>query len=109
MKESEWPVHEGHCCPKHGCKYGDEDCPVTNRLTTKYNHHCEFCEEDFNNPSEMDLFEAWYRNAIKIEINGKGYEVFPTHSTVLKIVSELKESPSKVAERGKKEGWWKKI
>lgn len=21
-------VHDAHCCPKHGCKYGNEDCPV---------------------------------------------------------------------------------
>lgn len=21
-------VHTEHCCGEHGCKYGDEDCPV---------------------------------------------------------------------------------
>ena len=21
-------VHQTHCCVVHGCKYGDEDCPV---------------------------------------------------------------------------------
>lgn len=21
-------VHDAHCCPTHGCKYGDDDCPV---------------------------------------------------------------------------------
>lgn len=21
-------VHDAHCCQNHGCKYGDDDCPV---------------------------------------------------------------------------------
>ncbi len=108
MEKDKWAVHEGHCCPKHGCKYGDDDCPVTNRLTTKHNTACELCEEDYNNPSELDLFEAWYRSNKAMQINGRVYEVFPAHHTILKFISELKESPSKVAERGKKEGWWRK-
>lgn len=28
MKKSEIGVHVNHCCVKHGCKYGDSDCPV---------------------------------------------------------------------------------
>jgi hypothetical protein len=42
-------VHETHCCVFHGCKYGDEDCPVTNkRITQAYS--CENCidNEYFN-------------------------------------------------------------
>ena len=23
-------VHATHCCPEHGCKYCDDDCPVVN-------------------------------------------------------------------------------
>lgn len=23
-------VHAAHCCKWHGCKYGDQDCPVAN-------------------------------------------------------------------------------
>jgi hypothetical protein len=23
-------VHASHCCKWHGCKYGDDDCPVAN-------------------------------------------------------------------------------
>lgn len=38
-------VHEAHCCPKHGCKYGDDDCPVENGfIEPKYT--CESCEWD---------------------------------------------------------------
>jgi hypothetical protein len=35
-------VHRTHCCIKHGCKYGDEDCPVANG-SIKQDHDCEYC------------------------------------------------------------------
>lgn len=35
-------VHAGHCCARHGCKYGEDDCPVVlNRVEQKY--PCESC------------------------------------------------------------------
>jgi hypothetical protein len=44
-----WGVHINHCCEKHGCKYGDIDCPVILNLA-KQNHPCEFCrDEEFEN------------------------------------------------------------
>lgn len=38
-------VHRTHCCVFHGCKYGDEDCPVETRLV-KQAYTCEQCEDD---------------------------------------------------------------
>ena len=38
-------VHEAHCCNRHGCKYGDEDCPVVSDLI-KQEYPCEDCDED---------------------------------------------------------------
>jgi hypothetical protein len=36
-------VHSTHCCALHGCKYGDDDCPVANK--TKQQHYlCETCD-----------------------------------------------------------------
>lgn len=40
-------VHGTHCCPIHGCKYGDDDCPVeSNTVQPQYpkNNGCEICE-----------------------------------------------------------------
>lgn len=38
-------VHVCHCCNRHGCKYGDEDCPVAlGKLAQDY--PCEFCYVD---------------------------------------------------------------
>ena len=43
--ESEKDVHTEHCCVFHGCKYGDDDCPVI--LETKsQSYHCESCRDD---------------------------------------------------------------
>src|SRR6185369_12142876 len=42
IPKNNWPVHIGHCCKKHGCKYGDVDCPVALGLAEQ-KHPCEFC------------------------------------------------------------------
>lgn len=39
-------VHIAHCCLQHFCKYGDEDCPVSNGIL-KQEYPCESCEEEF--------------------------------------------------------------
>lgn len=43
-EEEEIKVHEIHCCMKHGCKYGDEDCPVANKELPGVK--CDVCSED---------------------------------------------------------------
>jgi hypothetical protein len=38
-------VHQHHCCIIHGCKYGDNDCPVVNaEVLQKF--LCESCNYD---------------------------------------------------------------
>ncbi len=38
-------VHAAHCCRLHGCKYGDEDCPVASGAI-KQEYTCEDCDYD---------------------------------------------------------------
>lgn len=38
-------VHMGHCCADHGCKYGDEDCPVAGLRIVQQSYPCEQCGE----------------------------------------------------------------
>ena len=38
-------VHTEHCCDKHGCKYGNDDCTVTTGRA-RQSHRCEDCEYD---------------------------------------------------------------
>ncbi len=35
-------VHRTHCCKWHGCKYGDDDCPVANG-EVEQDYLCERC------------------------------------------------------------------
>ena len=46
IPKDSWGVHEHHCCSKHGCKYGDEDCPVAIKLTEQ-KYPCEFCNDNW--------------------------------------------------------------
>ena len=41
-------VHVTHCCKWHGCKYGDEDCPVV-LGKIKQLYLCEYCDQDLEN------------------------------------------------------------
>lgn len=38
-------VHATHCCTRHGCKYGDEDCPVVTKKV-KQEYPCWECNDD---------------------------------------------------------------
>lgn len=44
--EAKIRVHRGHCCIHHGCKYGDEDCPVVNQSVKQYPGICQDCDDD---------------------------------------------------------------
>jgi len=45
LPKEEWGVHESHCCFEHGCKYGDDDCPVAIGLI-KQKYKCEICSDN---------------------------------------------------------------
>lgn len=38
-------VHRTHCCIMHGCKYGDENCPVTDG-EIRQEFPCEECDRE---------------------------------------------------------------
>ena len=50
-------VHASHCCKWHGCKYGDEDCPVVLGQVEQL-YTCEYCDVLFED-------EEWHRSAVK--------------------------------------------
>jgi len=45
MKADKIGVHRAHCCRLHGCKYGDEDCPVAKGEVNQF-FPCEACGQD---------------------------------------------------------------
>lgn len=58
-------VHAAHCCWKHGCKYGHDDCPVEDgKLAQKY--PCETCSHEIDEDlHEMDALITPYLDRIK--------------------------------------------
>jgi len=46
MDEKEIGVHVHHCCKKHGCKYGNEDCPVAYGDVEQV-HPCMDCDDGY--------------------------------------------------------------
>jgi len=57
LTERDFPPHERHCCSKHGCKYGHEDCPVVNRKR-KQQHPCESCLDEGGSEARVKELEA---------------------------------------------------
>ena len=47
VKTDQTGVHKAHCCVAHGCKYGEESCPVGTGWTLQ-RYPCEACEYDDN-------------------------------------------------------------
>jgi hypothetical protein len=45
-------VHQTHCCAKHGCKYGEVDCPVVAGII-KQSYPCESCDNENNKEKDM--------------------------------------------------------
>lgn len=39
-------VHTEHCCARHGCKYGKEDCPVELKIKNQ-SFACEACSDSY--------------------------------------------------------------
>jgi hypothetical protein len=49
-------VHAAHCCKWHGCKYGEDDCPVANG-EVEQEYICEGCWRDLKD-------EEWTRKKL---------------------------------------------
>lgn len=44
--------HETHCCKRHGCKYGDKDCPIVLGIA-KQEYGCEYGSDFDQNCFEL--------------------------------------------------------
>lgn len=51
-------THESHCCSTHGCKYGDDDCPVRMKLVFQ-DYPCEVCEDENYTDNDYDNDEYY--------------------------------------------------
>lgn len=79
-------VHRTHCCARHGCKYGDADCPVERgRIVQDY--LCESCDIDYvgnGNPvyTVTLVVRKWPTNEVE------GLAWLPTHDDVVSEVAQ---------------------
>jgi hypothetical protein len=59
-------VHTEHCCREHGCKYGQENCPVV--LGDKVqSYKCEDCDVELE---EAQRYIAPYNAALDFALDG---------------------------------------
>jgi hypothetical protein len=53
-------THVAHCCFEHGCKYGNDHCPVESGAE-RQEHPCEECGSD-QRPGEVRRIEVQFKN-----------------------------------------------
>lgn len=77
MDKNKYGVHRTHCCKKHGCKYGDKDCPVV-LDEIKQDYECEFGDEMddpcFGNSKETELLNRIKQSLADLTTLADGYE-----------------------------------
>lgn len=80
MDKTKYGAHSTHCCAIHGCKYGDDDCPiVSGEINQKY--ECQDCGEEFgsqfviiiNSSNLPDIFIGNYGKLEKYFGDGKWF------------------------------------
>lgn len=91
-------VHIDHCCARHGCKYGDKDCPVENGYVNQ-RYDCECCgsaKEDAINELEEIGFKRtghdnklFYWDKYDFFINEK--DIYFTSDVLLEAIEYVKE------------------
>jgi len=66
MRVDKIGVHRTHCCIKHGCKYGDRDCPVVlGKVLQEYLcEDCNYFYEEYDN--NITYTELGVENDIKM-------------------------------------------
>lgn len=97
MDKSEFGVHETHCCVKHGCKYGDKDCPVVlEQIVQAY--RCQDCPPVIkDNTLELSKFISLVNSGYQdwLEINDVD-KITVTHDNV--VIPELTELQHEMVE-----------
>jgi len=54
MNDNETKVHVHHCCKKHGCKYGDSDCPVAYGDAEQV-YPCPDCDDYYGDEDDWEI------------------------------------------------------
>jgi len=77
VSKENYGVHIAHCCYIHGCKYGDENCPVVSGEVAQ-KHLCYDCEEEY---------EPYTLEEIELLRKTKSYR--PTYKQLKEKIADL--------------------
>ena len=103
-------THQSHCCVKHGCKYGDEDCPVVLKLI-KQSYPCEYCHnegieivKEIENPLKVYAINFYNINDMEQECL-----VFGIGSDADQAVEYARKDPLLYNKREYEVYWWEEV
>ena len=83
-KDSKYNPHPSHCCTKHGCKYGYDDCPVWTK-EQKQEYPCESCHMEFERYSPKEVIRDYIILTRKVEAYLKENKAIPQEDEVLDV------------------------
>lgn len=88
-KEYNLKVHAAHCCEKHGCKYGDKDCPVIlKKINQKY--PCEECDQSPWKPVTNS-------GIVNVKLNNINNRYSHKENNSIIVTEKMKEAGNKIA------------
>lgn len=61
-------THQTHCCKIHGCKYGDDECPVVDSSIIQA-YPCEDCEEVEEQIRNLKYYVKGLEESLKMDHN----------------------------------------
>lgn len=74
-REAVLGVHVAHCCWIHGCKYGADDCPVTDpTIMAAQAHPCEACDDEIRDNWGLIMAMNKVYDAGRHAGQGEGYQ-----------------------------------
>ena len=81
--------HETHCCKRHGCKYGDKNCPVV-LGNVKQEYGCEYGSDFDQNCFELppDPEKILEQEVLNI-LGGMKFEHNVTHEGIINAMNRF--------------------
>jgi hypothetical protein len=91
IKEEDYGVHEAHCCLKHGCKYGYDNCPVV-LDKVKQLYKCEDCQYDdvYDDIGIRDAYKEALIQIKQLTTNSSKGELFRIHDIADTVLKKFK-------------------
>jgi len=104
--------HVTHCCIVHGCKYGDEDCPIVTGEAVQM-HPCITCEDreqTITNTNDVILLMMIDRLDQIVKSLSKVVDLIQESENYLQLIEtsceKMEENINKVLGKDREGGFW---